>query len=171
MWSFAGLETARKWKLVAENVARDASPPSPETSPVRAFTDDQVARLLAEALDYDPELHLGIVILLSGGLRRSELLGLAFDCVDLDARRMVIRRSVVENDAREPILRERGKTKASLRTIAIPEMLTEMLRQRKVELLEAAMAWRDYQREPLLVFPGLRGGLPSRSAGPSDCVT
>ena len=92
------------------------------------------------------------------GMRRSELVGLAFDCVDLDAGRITIRRSVVEITYLKPVLREHGKTESSLRTIAIPATLTEMLRKRKVEILEAALAWRDYQRDPLLVFPGLRGG-------------
>jgi integrase len=152
------LEQARRWRRVSENVARDASPPSPGKSPVRAFTDDEVNRLLAEAASYDAELYLAAVCLLVTGARRSELVGLAFDCVDLDAGRITIRRSVVETTYLKPVLREHGKTESSLRTIAIPAALVEMLRRRKVEILEAALAWRDYQREPLLVFPGLRGG-------------
>jgi integrase len=154
----SALEQARKWRLISENPARDASPPSPGKSPVKAFTVEQRDRLLAEALNYDPELHLAIVLLLAGGLRRSELLGLCFDCVDLAAGCITLRRSVVETTYLNPVLRERGKTESSLRTVRIPATLTEMLRKRKVAVLEAAMAWRDYQREPLLVFPGLRGG-------------
>jgi integrase len=151
-------EQARKWRHIAENPARDASPPSPGKSQVKAFTDDQVNRLLAEAASYDPELHLAVACLLATGVRRSELVGLAFDCVDLDAGRITIRRSVVEETYLKPVLREHGKTAAALRTIAVPATLTELLRKRKVEVLEAALAWRDYQRDPLLVFPGLRGG-------------
>ena len=96
-------------------------------------------------------------------MRRSELLGLAFDCVDLDNGRITVRRSVVETTYRKPVLREHGKTESSRRTIAIPAVLTEMLRKHKIKVLEAAVAWRDYQRDPLLVFPGLRGG-PSAAA-------
>jgi integrase len=151
-------EQARKWRHIAENPARDASPPSPGKSPVKAFTDEEVNRLLDEALSYDPELHLAIACLLACGMRRSELLGLAFDCVDLDAGRITIRRSVIETTYREPVLRAHGKTESSLRTIAIPAALTEMLRKQKIKVQEAAIAWRDYQREPLLVFPGLHGG-------------
>lgn len=154
----SAFEQARKWRHIAENPARDASPPSPGKSPVKAFTDDQVARLLTEAASYDPELHLAIACLLACGMRRSELVGLAFDCVDLDGGRITVRRSVVETTYLKPVLREHGKTKSSLRTIAIPSALTEMLRKQKIKVQEAAIAWRDYQREPLLVFPGLRGG-------------
>ena len=127
-------EQARKWRHVAEVPARDASPPSAGKSPVQAFTDDQVRRLFAEAASYDPELHLAIACLLASGMRRSELLGLAFDCVDLDAGRISIRRTVVETTYLKPALRERSKTKSSLRTIAIPAALTAMLRKRKVEI-------------------------------------
>ena len=154
------LETARKWRLISENPCRDASPPSPEKSQVKAFTDEQMQRLLAEASQYDPELYLGIVILLSCGMRRSDLLGLAFDCIDLDNHRISVQRSVVEDKDRKPVLREHGKSAATRRTITIPDVLTGTLRSRKIEILEAAVAWRDYQRDPLLVFPGLRGGLP-----------
>ena len=111
-----------------------------------------------EAERFDPELHLAIACLLACGMRRSELLGLAFDCVDLDLGRITIRRTVVETTYLKPVLREHGKTEASLRTIAIPAALTAMLRKQKIAVQEAAIAWRDYQREPLLVFPGLRGG-------------
>ena len=150
-------EQARKWKHISENPARDASPPSPGKSQVKAFTDDQVERLLAEAERFDPELYLVIVCLLTCGMRRSELLGLAFDAIDLDLGRLTIKRTVVETKYLEPVLRDGGKTESSMRTIAIPAVLTEMLRKRKIAVLEAAIAWRDYQREPLLVFPGLRG--------------
>ena len=47
-------EQARKWKLIATNPAADATPPSPGKSKVKAFTADQVKRLLAAA-ERDPE--------------------------------------------------------------------------------------------------------------------
>src|SRR5262249_12662988 len=40
------LEQARKWKLIAENPARDARAPSPLRSRARAFTADEARRLL-----------------------------------------------------------------------------------------------------------------------------
>jgi len=38
------LEQARKWKLISENPARDATAPSPAKAPVRAFTATEVQR-------------------------------------------------------------------------------------------------------------------------------
>jgi len=49
-------EQARKWKLIRENPSRDATAPSVRKSPVRAFTEDEVGRLLAAAAD-NPVTH------------------------------------------------------------------------------------------------------------------
>ena len=43
------LERARKWKLIGENPARDASAPSPQKARVKNFDAEQVEKLLAAA--------------------------------------------------------------------------------------------------------------------------
>src|SRR5262249_3255978 len=42
-------EAARRWKLVGENVAKDARAPSPERSRARAFAIEEVAKLMTAA--------------------------------------------------------------------------------------------------------------------------
>jgi integrase len=149
-------EQARKWRMISENAARDATPPSTRKSAVRAFTADEVQRLL-EVAARDPETHAIVATLLAGGLRRSELIGLAFDCIDFDAATITVRRAVIEVD-HAPVLRDRAKTESSLRTIAIPPELVELLQQQKGRVLESMLACgKEYQRDPLLVFPGLAG--------------
>src|SRR5215831_21398422 len=76
------LEQARKWKLIAENPARDARAPSPLGSRARAFTAGEVRRLLDVAAA-DPATYCMVATVLTCGLRRSELIGLAFDALDL----------------------------------------------------------------------------------------
>jgi integrase len=149
-------EQARKWKMIATNPAADATPPSPGKSKVTAFTADQVKQLLAVA-ERDPETFAITALFLACGLRRSEVLGLTFDALDLDAASLSILRTVVAVD-HKPVLRERAKTEASLRTIAIPLQLAELLRQQKARVQAAALKWgKGYQREPMLLFPGLAG--------------
>jgi integrase len=149
-------EQARKWKMVAANPAADATPPSPGTSKVTAFTADQVKQLLSVAAR-DPETFVITGLFLACGLRRSELLALAFDAIDLDTATVSILRTVVAVE-HKPVLRERAKTEASLRTIAIPATLAELLRQQKARVQAAALKWgKGYQREPMLLFPGLAG--------------
>lgn len=55
----------------------------------------------------------------------------------------------------EVIMREVPKTDASVRTIAIPAALVELLKRRRKRVLETALKWgKDYSRKPLYVFPG-----------------
>jgi integrase len=142
---------ARKWRMIAENPAKDATAPSPRRSRVRAFTYDEVQRLIGEANDDDTRAIA--VTLLVTGLRRSELLALAWDAVDLDAGTINIRRAVLEVD-HAPVLVEANKTEASERTMIIPQLLVGLLREQKARVLQAALLWgQGYRREPMLVFP------------------
>jgi integrase len=150
------LERARKWKLIGENPAKDASAPSPQRARVKNFDPRQVEKLLAVAWS-DPETYTIMATFLTCGPRRSELAGLAWDCVDLDAATLTIRRTVVEVD-HTPVLREQVKTAGSERTIAIPAVLVDLLREQKARVQATALKWgKGYRRDPLFVFPGLAG--------------
>ena len=152
----AALQQARKWKMIGENPAKDATAPTPSKSRVKAFTADQVTQLLAAA-ERDVETYVITALFLACGLRRSEVLGLAWDCVDFDRGSIEIRRTVVQVD-HKPVMREQAKTDSSMRTVAIPAALADMLREQKARVQEMALKWgKGYQREPLLVFPGLAG--------------
>lgn len=142
--------------MIPENPARDATPPSPHKSQVRAFTADEVKRLLEIAAE-NPETYAMVATLLACGLRRSELGGLCYDCIDFDNATITVRRTVIEvNHA--PVLRDRAKTEASLRTITIPPVLVEIFKARRTVIQEAMLAWgKTYRRDPLFVFPGLAG--------------
>jgi len=150
------LERARKWKLIGENPAKDASAPTPQRIRVKNFDAGQVEKLLAAARR-DPETYAITALFLACGLRRSELLGLAWDCVDLDGAALTIRRTVVEV-GHLPVLRERAKTADSERTIAIPAALVDLLREQKTRVQATALKWgKGYRRDPLFAFPGLAG--------------
>jgi integrase len=154
----AALEQARRWRFIPENPAKDARAPTPQRSQAKPFSADEVSRLFTAAIDDpEPDTYLLAAILLLG-LRRSEVLGLAFDTCDLDANQIEIRRTVVDVDHR-PLLREHAKTDASVRTIAMPQVVVDLLKVQKVRILETALAFgREYSREPLLCFPGWAGG-------------
>jgi integrase len=145
------LEQARRWKMIAENPAKDARAPTPRRQHVKSFKTDEVQRLLDAAAD-DRETHTIIATLLTTGMRRSELLGLAFDALDLDAGTLAVRRVVLEV-GHEPVVRGMPKTKSSERTVSIPAILVELLRLQKAHVLETAMKWgRGYRREPMFLF-------------------
>ena len=150
------LEQARKWKLIAHNPAADATPPSVPHKKARGYTEDEIARMLKAAED-DPEGYCVLALLLTTGMRRSELLGLGLDTVDLDQATLDIRRTVtqVKNKA---VVREVAKTKSSYRTLGIPAAVVLLLRAQKARVLESALAWgSEYSREPMFLFPGMAG--------------
>jgi len=113
--------------------------------------------LLTAAEAKDAETFTLAALLLSTGLRRSEVLGLAFGDLDFEAGTLRVRRTVVEISSK-PVEREGGKSDAALRTISIPPALVTLLRAQKIRVQEQALAWGPlYQRDPLYVFPGLGG--------------
>jgi integrase len=122
----AALEQARKWKLISENPARDARAPSSERSRARALTAEEVQRLLGGAAA-EPETYAMVAVMLIGGLRRSELLSLAFDAIDFEAGTLEVRRTVVEVGHR-PVVRARAKTNSGRRKLRIPAELVTLLR-------------------------------------------
>jgi integrase len=66
------------------------------------------------------------------GCRVGESVGLMWDCVDLDMRLVRISRTVFwDHWTRRPILQNTTKTEESTRTIVLPELLIEMLRQKR----------------------------------------
>jgi integrase len=149
-------EQARKWKLIAENPARDARAPSPLRSRARAFTTDEVQRLL-EVAAADPTTYCMVATLLTCGLRRSELIALAFDAVDLTDGTLEVKRVGIEV-AHRAVIRERAKTESSARKLRIPPALVALLKAQLLRVQKMTLEWgREYQREPLLVFPGLAG--------------
>ena len=80
------LAQAVTWRLLARNVATDATPPPVPTTEVVALAPEQVA-LLLDAADHTPSPWLGPWTMLAAatGARNGELCGLEWADLDLDA--------------------------------------------------------------------------------------
>jgi integrase len=151
------LARAAKRHLIASNPARDATAPSLSRTPAQGFSADEVKALLTAAETMDAETFILAALLLATGLRRSEVLGLAFGDIDFEAATLTVRRTVVEI-ASQPVERDGGKSEAALRTISIPPALVTLLRAQRVRVQEQALAWGpSYSKSPLYCFPGLGG--------------
>ena len=162
----AALRQAVKWRLLAHNPAADATPPSVPHKQARAFTIEEIAALLAAAAG-DPELHCILALLLVSGLRRSELLGLTLDALDLESATLTVERTVTEIGS-AVIVREITKTKSSRRKLAIPAAVVALLRLQKARVLEQALAWgAEYRPGPRFLFP-VNGGEPMRPFNLTD---
>lgn len=160
------MEQARRWKLVASNPFKDVKAPSPGKSKIRIMTEAEAVSVYQAAARADdsgkhPGMTLLVALLMVCGMRRSEILGLAFDAIDLNAETISIFRTVVAGEKGEPILRDdRAKSETSIRTISIPSEFVPMVRKHRTVINEMMLAWgKGYQREPLLLFPTF-GGAP-----------
>lgn len=118
---------------------------------VEALTPEQEQQLLSAAKG--TRMYIPAFIILRTGLRRSELSGLMWSDVDLDARVLHVRRHVVSSQKDgKPDLVQGSKTKAGVRTVPMPDDLVSFLRELKKE------------SSGLYVFTNSLGGIYSHSA-------
>lgn len=136
------LRMAERDGLIARNVAALAPGPRMEKKAGRTLTPAE-ARVLLEAARSD-RLEAGWVTMLACGLRRCEMLGLAWEDVDLDAGTLRVCRSLVR--VKGTLILGETKTAGSRRTLYLPEEVVDVLRRHKArqaaERLAAGETWR-----------------------------
>lgn len=139
----AALEDAVREELLDRNVAklvRVARPPKVEREPL---TVDEVKVLLRHHRDHRLFALISTFALL--GLRRSEALGLTWSDVDLDSGWLQIRRGLQRVNGQ--LVSMPTKTARSRRTIPLPRLLVDALRQHRdaqeKERVELAESWPD----------------------------
>ena len=86
---------------------------------------EEIPRLLeaARADKYETAILLALWL----GLRRSEICGLCWDCVDFDRRTITIRRTLVMDKTNRFVLREGTKNATSQRTLPCPDYILDKL--------------------------------------------
>ena len=152
-------------EVIRTNPVDRVKPPKVNRSPGRVLTRDEMVRLIAE-VDHH-RYAAAVAIMFTVGLRVSEVLGLAWCDVDLDAGTAHVRRAVVAGEGG----RRFGPTKTEGATGVhhLAEGTVERLRAWKVlqaeERLLAGPRWRThtYESQPLdPVFTKEDGGLVAR---------
>ena len=148
----SALKQAVKWKLISRNPAADVDLPRERRTEMRHLSPAGAAAFL-EAAEEDRWYPLW-TLLLSGGLRPSEALGLKWE--DFDGTRVVVRRTLVRQKGGGWRLEE-PKTTGSRRAVPLPgfalEALREHKRQQATARLAAGPAWEDHS----LIFAGDTG--------------
>ena len=119
------LKQAVRWNMLQRNVLEDVTPPSRKRPEIRILTNEEIDILLDEAKGADCFLpiHLGFFT----GMRRSEILGLQFRDVNLEARILRVTRTMVDITGDQAHIDE-PKSRQSKRTITLREVTVDLLR-------------------------------------------
>ena len=147
------LDQAMHWGLIPRNPTEVVVPPRPIKREMTALTQEQFGRLLASTRD--DHWHPLWVLLGTAGLRVGEALGLRWDDIDLDRRRLAIRRALQRQQAAGLVFIP-PKTRTSRRSVRLSRLacwaLTEH-RERQRNHITGNADWQEHG----LVFPNRRG--------------
>jgi integrase len=178
----SSLNRAVRLGLLQVNVAERVTPPAAPKTDAKHLTTEQAGKLLAalagdrrnarnekRRTKTEPErLRLAIVIALSMGLRRGEVVGLRWEHVDLERGVLRVREQLVRvrhvRDADKKIVERRGlvvqalKTDKSRRTLAVPRSVLAELRAHKKAQATALVALGPIGERTGYVFTTELGG-------------
>ena len=122
--------------------------------PIRVLTEEQTAALLRRA--QGTRLHLPILVAVTSGLRRGELLALRWSDVDLEDGVLRVEQSIEETG--QGLRFKPPKTAKGRRRLPLPALTVEALRRHRVaQDKQRLLLGGVYQTEPDLVFAGPDG--------------
>jgi integrase len=140
------LAHAVKTGVLFKNPAEQVKPPRPPSREIAILTKAEVGTLLRVA---EPTwLYLPVLVGTTTGMRRGELLGLRWSDIDLKAARLTVNQSLER--VRGKAVFKSPKTTTSRRTITLPALTIEALREHRAE--QAAERLRLGLGKPELVF-------------------
>jgi integrase len=142
------LRQAVRWQLIARNPADAVEPPRALRTEMRALDSAQTAALLAAAAD--TRLAMPILLAVSSGMRRGELLGLRWRDVDLVAGTVAVRQTI--NETSEGIAFAGPKTTKSRRVLPIGATTVAALKRYRAEQDERRLTMGARYHAADLVF-------------------
>lgn len=141
---FQALKQAVKWRLLNSNPADAVEPPVPERKEMQALDENQTAILLQGAKS---SVHyVAILLAVTTGMRRGEVLALRWCDVDLDKSTLHVVQTV-ERTKSHGLRFKQPKTKRSRRLISLPSISVDALRKhravQKQDRLRMGVGWSD----------------------------
>src|SRR5215510_2673575 len=121
------LAHAVKTGVLFKNPAEQVKPPRLPSREIKILTKPDVATLLRAA---EPTwLYLPVLVAVTTGMRRGELLGLRWSDIDLKAARLTVNQSLER--AKGKTVFKSPKTTTSRRTITLPALTIEALKEHR----------------------------------------
>lgn len=156
------LNRAIKWRLLVRNPADAVEPPKPERKDMRAITEAETAKLLARARH--SKAYIPVLLAITTGMRRGEILGLRWKDVDLAAASLSVRQSLEQTG--DGLRFKQPKTAKGRRTVALPSLTVDELKVHKVEQAKARLMMGPAFQDHGLVFAN-----PDGTPYPPDSLT
>jgi integrase len=139
---------AVKWEVIATNPVSAADPPRVERTETQILDGDQIKAVLGALRGH--VLYPIVVIGLTTGARRGELVALRWGDIDIDNGKITIERSYEQTN--QGLALKAPKTKAGRRVVTVPPSITAELKKH----------WRQQQEQRLALGLG--------KAAPEDLV-
>ncbi len=157
----SGLEDAVRKGIIPANPAKLAAKRGQDKKEARFLNQDELRRFLDAATG--ERLEDAYILALHTGLRPGEWLGLSWDAVDWEGKKITVKQALKELNGK--VFIGEVKTNAGRRTITLPPAAYAALkRQRKRQLEDQLAAGEEWNNEFNLVFT-TRAGKPLRRTG------
>jgi integrase len=142
------LEQAVKEGLLPRNVADATNPPTVKNKQMRPLTEEELLKFFETAKE--DRLFPAYVLAATTGLRRGELLGLCWDCIDIENGVLTVQRQLL--DLKDGLtLEETTKSKSGRRSIVLTDdAIRELKAHRKRQLQERWLMGEAYQDKGLV---------------------
>ena len=147
------LQQAVKWQLLARNPADAVEPPRSQRKEMCALDEPETARLLNAAKG--TRLYMPILLAVTTGMRRGEILGLRWQDLDLTTSMLSVRQSLEQTKAR--VAFKQPKTVKGRRVIALPQITVEALHEHKKEQAKQRLLLGPDYRDHGLVLANVDG--------------
>ncbi len=151
------LKQAVRWKYMDNNPADDVDAPKVHAEEVHPLSREEAKRLLETSSVSKDRLAALYVVALHTGLRQGELLALRWEDLDLEARKLQVRRTVTRDGGKLTV--GPTKTNKGQRTVKLTKDAVEALRGHLTRQLEEMDGLGDYFQENGLVFCTGKGTL------------
>lgn len=136
---------AVKNNMVIRNVCDATNKPQKVRKEFIPWTSLEINRFL-QTVKHD-RLFALYMVACGAGLRRSEILGLKWDDIDLEGGTLTVRRTLVRVKGIPPYKFGEPKTIKSRRTIPLPDSVTRALTTWKSQLAVEKLRWRELHKE------------------------
>lgn len=153
------------WGIIVADPMDQVEKPKVKSEPIQFYDKDEITDLLSVMGELGPRHRLMIKLALFGGLRRGEILGIAYDQVDFKKNTIHIKRSV-QKTKKDGLKLKKTKTENE-RTVTFPADLMEELQRyykKQVKLrMEMGSLWKgfkDIEGKEVMLFASNEYGIP-----------